>query len=174
MDKEAEIEEERRLCYVGFTRAKEFLYLTYAKQRTIFGSTSCNKVSRFIEEIPKELLDGYEETRIGKYKDEGKAYNWEYGNVKKYQKEPFKSKFLEPALTFHFRTPETFLNSLNESPNIVDLSKFKVGIMIYHKKFGKGVINSVEETEGDLKLDITFKKAGHKRLMAKYANLEII
>ena len=52
-----DMEEERRLCYVGVTRAKEYLYLTCAKQRTIFGSTTCNKVSRFVEEIPKELLN---------------------------------------------------------------------------------------------------------------------
>ena len=56
-----ELEEERRLCYVGITRAKEYLFLTCAKQRTIFGSTTCNKISRFIEEIPTELLEGADE-----------------------------------------------------------------------------------------------------------------
>ena len=56
-----ELEEERRLCYVGITRAKQHLFLTCARQRTIFGSTSCNQVSRFVKEIPEELLDGYEE-----------------------------------------------------------------------------------------------------------------
>ena len=57
-----ELEEERRLCYVGITRAKEYLFMTCSKQRTIFGSTSCNQVSRFLKEIPRELLDGYDET----------------------------------------------------------------------------------------------------------------
>ena len=57
-----ELEEERRLCYVGITRAKQYLFLTCAKQRTIFGSTTYNAASRFIEEIPKEYLQGYEET----------------------------------------------------------------------------------------------------------------
>ena len=56
-----DLEEERRLCYVGITRAKQYLFLTCSKQRTIFGSTSYNPVSRFLNEIPKELLDGYEE-----------------------------------------------------------------------------------------------------------------
>ena len=56
-----EIEEERRLCYVGVTRAKENLFLTCSKMRTVFGSTSCNSPSRFLEEIPSDLLDGYEE-----------------------------------------------------------------------------------------------------------------
>ena len=57
-----ELEEERRLCYVGITRAKKNLFLTCSKQRTIFGSTSCNPISRFLKEIPEELLDGYDET----------------------------------------------------------------------------------------------------------------
>ena len=56
-----ELEEERRLCYVGITRAKEYLFLTCSKQRTIFGSTSYNQTSRFLKEIPEELLEGYEE-----------------------------------------------------------------------------------------------------------------
>ena len=57
-----ELEEERRLCYVGITRAKENLFLTCSKQRTIFGSTSYNPTSRFLNEIPQDLLEGYEET----------------------------------------------------------------------------------------------------------------
>ncbi len=77
-----ELEEERRLCYVGITRAKENLFLTCSKKRTIFGSTSCNAVSRFLKEIPKELLDGYEEAfgdnENNSFKDTN--YTWTYGN----------------------------------------------------------------------------------------------
>ena len=63
-----ELEEERRLCYVGITRAKEHLFLTCSKQRTIFGSTSCNQVSRFLREIPSDLLDGYDDA-LGEKQD---------------------------------------------------------------------------------------------------------
>ena len=56
----------------------------------------------------------------------------------------------------------------------VDLSKYKIGQTVYHKKFGEGIINDIEQEENDLKLDIIFEKVGHKRLMAKYANLEIM
>ena len=56
----------------------------------------------------------------------------------------------------------------------VDLSKYEQGVKVYHKKFGEGVISSVEPENDDLKVDIQFEKFGHKRLMAKYANLEII
>ena len=75
-----------------------------------------------------------------------------------------------------FKTAESFLNSLaqKKSSNNVDLSKYKTGVKIYHKKFGEGVINQVEPEGDDLKVDINFNKVGHKRLMAKFANLEII
>ena len=69
------------------------------------------------------------------------------------------------------------MSSLNKNKidnSGVDLSKFRAGVTVFHKKFGEGVINSVEQEGEDLKLDINFEKFGHKRLMAKYANLEII
>lgn len=65
------------------------------------------------------------------------------------------------------------LNKKNVSLD-VDLSKYKSGVKVYHKKFGEGIINSVETEGEDLKVDISFQKAGHKRLMAKFAGLEII
>lgn len=61
LENQKELEEERRLCYVGVTRAKENLFLTNSKQRTTFGSTTHNPPSRFLQEIPKELLDGYDD-----------------------------------------------------------------------------------------------------------------
>ncbi len=75
-----------------------------------------------------------------------------------------------------FRTAESFLNSLGKksSNNNVDLSKYKSGTRIFHKKFGEGTISNVEPEGDDLKVDIQFDKVGHKRLMAKFANLEVI
>ena len=75
-----------------------------------------------------------------------------------------------------FRTAESFLNNLTKKSSRanVDLSKYKEGVRIYHKKFGEGVISNVEPEGDDLKVDIQFDKVGHKRLMAKFANLEII
>ena len=75
-----------------------------------------------------------------------------------------------------FRTAESFLNNLTKksSGSSVDLSQYKAGVRIYHKKFGEGVISNVEPEGDDLKVDIQFDKVGHKRLMAKFANLEII
>ena len=180
-----ELEEERRLCYVGITRAKQNLFLTCSKQRTIFGSTSCNPVSRFLKEIPQDLLDGYQEAF--EQSDEGNKfadskYSWTYGskdngNIKTYKidkKEPIAAAASVGG--FAFKTAENFLNSLNKksSSKQVDLSEYKSGVRIFHKRFGEGTIEVVEPEGDDLKVDINFDKVGHKRLMAKYANLEII
>lgn len=173
-----ELEEERRLCYVGLTRAEEYLFLTCARQRTIFGSTSCNKTSRFIEEIPQDFLEGDKSIKQKEiYEQKESKYDWEYGEVKKYQTKAFNDRFSPKEPAFQYRTAESFLNSLGkfkENNSQVDLSKFRSGITVYHKKFGEGIINSVEQEGEDLKLDINFEKVGHKRLMAKFANLEII
>jgi DNA helicase-2/ATP-dependent DNA helicase PcrA len=79
------------------------------------------------------------------------------------------------STTFQFRSADSFLSSLNKKKNDnIDLSAYKAGVKVFHKKFGEGIINSVETEGEDLKVDINFDKAGHKRLMAKFAGLEII
>lgn len=189
IENQKDIEEERRLCYVGITRAKQHLYLICAKQRTIFGSTQCNRISRFIQEIPKEYLQGSE--NINKYFAGGnqetkeneenkrifsdteksfqtgkKEYNNQFSNLNNYNN----------INNFKFRTAESFLNSLKNKnkENNLDLSKYKVKQKVFHPKFGQGIIEKIEEEGTDLKLDINFEKVGKKRLMAKYAGLEII
>ena len=182
------LEEERRLFYVGITRAKQYLYLTCAKHRTIFGSTSYNQISRFVQEIPEELLEGYAEivnrdSKEDEFKDSG--YRWSYGKgqtVKTYKmdEEDKKNtaKILQENKTagFQFRTAESFLNSIkqNNQNSNVDLSKYQVGQRVYHKKFGEGTITKLEQEGDDIKVDLEFDKVGHKRLMAKFAGLEII
>ena len=163
--------------------------MTCSKQRTIFGSTSYNPVSRFLQEIPEELLEGYEEAfgqtsnKSNLFKDA--SYTWTYGsknnsNIKTYkinEKEPVMVAKSKENNRFAFRTAESFLNNLGkkaQNNKIVDLSKYEAGVRVFHKKFGEGIINQVEPEGEDLKVDINFDKAGHKRLMAKFANLEII
>ena len=184
------LEEERRLFYVGITRAKQYLYLTCAKHRTIFGSTSYNQVSRFVKEIPEELLEGYAEVVERKsvdkeeFKDYG--YRWSYGKgqtVKTFKMSEEDKSAVAKTIgeqgaksEYQFRTAESFLKSIkqNNQTNDVDLSKYQVGQRVYHKKFGEGTIMKLEQEGNDIKVDLEFDKVGHKRLMAKFAGLEII
>ena len=186
-----ELEEERRLCYVGITKAKEQLYLTCARQRTIFGSTSCNGVSRFLKEIPANMMDGYDEAFENQNDSRlsNNRYEWSYGKAGSgyggYTKDfnssitSYKDNSVVAAKSnsgFKFRTAESFLNNLSQTKkgNDIDLSGYKSGVKVYHKKFGEGIINKVEAEGEDLKVDINFDKVGHKRLMARFAGLEII
>ena len=184
---EKELEEERRLFYVGITRAKEYLKLTCARRRTIFGSTSYNAVSRFIKEIPADVLDGYDDVVGGKNSDEYKdtGYKWEYGNkgIKTYNIDTYKiptaeasasSNVKNPSTGFAFRTAESFLKGLEKKDEKVDVSKYQEGQRVYHKKFGEGIINKLEPEGDDYKVDISFDKSGNKRLMAKFAGLQIL
>ena len=202
MDNPEDIEEERRLFYVGITRAQHYLYLTFARKRTIFGSTSYNPPSRFLKEIPADLLDGYEDAFAEKEEEdefEDSKYSWSYGNRANGYADRFASKVVSYKVSadslnngisfgdksqtnddaqpsFQFRTAESFLNNLNKkkTSSPVDLSQYKVGQKVFHKRFGEGTITNLEREEDDIKVDIEFDKFGHKRLMAKFAGLEIL
>ena len=135
-----------------------------------------------MKEVPKEMLEGYEDifTSGGENMSEDNRYNWEYGgrtssNVKTYSGVVANS-VTKSNSNFGFRTAESFLSNLNKptSSSSIDISKYKPGARVYHKKFGQGTINYIEQEGDDYKVDISFEKAGHKRLMAKYAGLEIL
>ena len=176
---EKELEEERRLCYVGVTRARQKLYLTSAKYRTIFGSTTYNMVSRFVGEIPKDLIEGCEEKNNISDSLKNNNYEWQYGTSVVKTKKMDSSVFGEintgkkkVTSGFNYRTAESFLNNVNKES--IDLSQYQPGVRVFHKKFGEGTIIKAEKEGTDLKVDIDFDKVGHKRLMANYAGLEII
>ena len=192
---ESALEEERRLCYVGITRAKENLFLSCSKQRTTFGSTTHNMVSRFIEEIPEDLLEGADEAlgrRANAFDDMvsrtfgDSGFSWNYGGNKQSSssriaaastigKSAFGKSVASNVASFG-RTAESFLSGLSNktAKRQVDLSQYDTGVKVYHKKFGEGVITKTEPEGDDLKVDIDFNKFGHKRLMAKFSNLEVI
>lgn len=152
-----EEEEERRLFYVGVTRAKNHLFLSCARCRTVFGSTSYNKPSRFLEEIPSNLLDGEIKKK----------------NVLFDMGDDLPNFVEEPKAAFSYRTAESFLQKFVGDES-VDLTVFTEGTRVMHKKFGEGIILKAEPEDDDLKLDINFEKVGMKRLMAKFARLEVL
>ena len=195
-----ELEEERRLCYVGITRAKERLFLTCAKHRTVFGSTSYNDPSRFLKEIPANMLDGYDEAME---EDDSSSlfskdydFEWNYGSRKNFggnKVTTYKDTSIsnQYGITnniaaegkdtsingYKFRSAESFLNNLGKQSSgnsNIDLSQYKEGVRVEHKKFGEGTISKVEQEGDDLKVDIDFDKVGHKRLMAKFAGLKVL
>jgi len=166
MSNESELEEERRLCYVGITRAQELLYLTNTKCRTLFGNTSYNRPSRFIDEIPDDLLDGKDMFGV----EEPTAaympgmYSNNYNNFSNFNNS--------------YSNYNNFFSVSNYKPKFQNtatgggsLEQFDVGDLVVHKKFGIGTITATEGEGENLKLEIKFKNAGMKRLMAAYANL---
>lgn len=156
-----EVEEERRLCYVAITRAKEKLHLTTAKRRMIYGSTSMNLHSRFIDEIPKELLEKIDETsKLG-------SFDFSAPRRKVYDFTERQSPSTHSSFdAVGFSAPKTEFKS-------ADLN-YSVGDTVKHKAFGEGLVLSMESMGGDTMVEIAFNKVGTKKLMANYAKLEKI
>ena len=144
-----EMEEERRLCYVAITRAKERLYLTCARQRMIFGRTTMNKLSRFVSEIPEEHLH----KNTPSYEKREKT--WE---ERKAQHRP---RFKDKGLSFAASAPET--------PKPENTETFALGDSVRHKAFGSGVITKMSPMGGDYLIEINFESVGVKKLMLRAA-----
>ena len=149
-----EINEERRLAYVGITRAKQKLYLTKTKSRMLFGSTTFNKESRFVTEIPDELLEKTGESRMFQT-PAGSAASIGIGSKQKSGYSPAKSSFYQ-------------------KPAIKSGTTYSVGDSVLHKVFGKGMIVSAEKMGNDTLLEIAFEKSGTKKLMANFCKMEKI
>ena len=170
-----ELEEERRLCYVAMTRAKEKLTLTNAHQRMLYGRTSSNRASRFLDEIPEENMrwESKPEPRFGgmehdstfggdRYEDGwGSAPartggSWSSGGVHSYR---------APA-----QAPQRPLQSLrkNAAPAAA-LLQLQQGDMVEHTAFGKGMVLSVRPMGGDALVEVAFDNVGKKKLMLKSA-----
>ena len=149
-----EINEERRLAYVGITRAKQKLYLTKTKSRMLFGSTTFNKESRFVTEIPDELLEKTGESRMFQT-PAGSAASIGIGSKQKSGYSPAKPSFYQ-------------------KPAIKSGTTYSVGDSVLHKVFGKGMIVSAEKMGNDTLLEIAFEKSGTKKLMANFCKMEKI
>ena len=153
-----DVEEERRLAYVGITRAKEKLFISHANMRMLFGTTSRNLPSRFMIEIPDALTERtgrqpasqrtFDSLARGDYEDRNYSGNG-------------------------------YLSKINQKPQAAEKPKaptvsFNVGDSVMHKVFGKGVIVSSKPMGSDAMLEIAFQSAGTKKLMANYAKLQKI
>lgn len=156
-----EMEEERRLCYVAITRAQKKLYICCARQRMIFGRTSANLPSRFLDEIPGEDME-----RTGELRQSPVQRSWDFSDggygfssvggpenrAESAPKKAFRSAASAPA------------------PKAAPEARYKTGDDISHKAFGEGVITGMKPMGGDYLIEIEFKEAGKKRLMLRAAS----
>ena len=177
-----EMEEERRLCYVALTRAKERLYLTCAGQRMLFGRTSSNRPSRFAGEIPAELLDQTGRSYLDPAPTAGDGDDWDFDQTPRVSthREPYRqggapqgapggrerrSAYTPPRPQKPAPRP-VFRSALSDpGPALPDYQK---GDMLEHKAFGRGMVLSTQKVGGDTLLEIAFDGVGTKRLMLKF------
>lgn len=153
IEDDKELEEERRLAYVGITRAEEKLYLTNAKQRMMYGRTQYNGASRFIDEIDSSLLQQEGE--------QGYGASFVASQPKKAQKSPYSHRgYRQPLQRVVDHKKETG----------ADKENFSLGEHVLHKKWGEGVVMNIEGEGDQMELDVFFSSLGEKRrLLAKYA-----
>jgi DNA helicase-2/ATP-dependent DNA helicase PcrA len=160
-DEMEDLEEERRLFYVGMTRAKERLFLSRAEKRSTFGVGRANLPSRFLDEIPMELirLEEREEKLEGLFSQEprwGDHFSQSQSIGDEREEEISSTSGEEIVLS-----PEGFF-------------PLRTGMRVRHPKFGEGRVKSVEGTDEDQKVTIIFQSVGSKRLKVRTANLEIL
>jgi DNA helicase-2/ATP-dependent DNA helicase PcrA len=155
---EDELEEERRLCYVGMTRAQSQLVLTSAARRRVFGEYQSTEPSRFLDEIPAELIE-----RIAP------AYTPQHGAFSHSHYDFRTNPYGRRGRVGRVREAETAYSYENEDQSLVTL---KAGMRVRHAQFGVGTVAAVEEHNDDLKITVRFNTVGVKKLLAKYAKLE--
>jgi len=167
-----QMEEERRLCYVGMTRARELLFLTNSRRRRTFGQDQCNLTSRFIGDIPRELLDLEEEYQnsfgfgegqvIPEYSEKGATLH----NVRHRQETPAHNlaAVLQAAEEPY---PDNEVQMVPE-----DSEEIFQGMKVRHGKFGVGTIRYIEGKGENQKVIVWFNSVGQKKLLVRFAGLE--
>lgn len=153
LDNESELEEERRLCYVAITRAEKLLFITNCKLRTIYGKTNYSMESRFLKEIPKDLVQS---STKDKKKEKNKFMNK-------------REKFIE--VKDYTRTGRG--EAVNKRPR-ANPSEIAIGTKVQHKKWGIGTIVQIKDKNDDKEIVIAFDNIGLKRLLLSIAPIEIM
>lgn len=155
---ETEIEEERRLCYVGITRAKEKLFLSSTKMRTIYGNTVTYPPSRFLQEIPARLV------KTIKRQERFSALE----NFKQVS-EKYSARPQKPASTFN---PHSFMPQKPAAAAGGTGTRFNIGDRVSHSKWGEGMVVSVKDSPDGQEVKVAFAGAGVRSLLTKYAVLK--
>ena len=156
---EAELEEERRLCYVGMTRARARLVLTGAARRRVFGEYRPTEPSRFIDEIPADLLVRLDKQAAAPFQRRFEGYGVRSSALRAAKR--------RPAGTDAVHEPSYAYESEDQSA-----PSLRLGMRVRHPRFGVGTVLSVDRLDNDVKLVVRFETVGSKRLLARYAKLE--
>ena len=168
-DEEDELDEERRLCYVGMTRARTQLVLTGAARRRVFGEYQSMEPSRFMDEVPPELVDRIEPAAFPARTAATRARSAGGFRPCESVREPVRPRQRrEPGA--RREAPSTFAYEDEDQSSLLGL---RLGAKVRHPQFGVGTILSVEELADDVKLVVRFS-VGPKTLRAKYAKLEMV
>ena len=204
MDEDKGVEEERRLCYVAITRAKQELFLTNASQRTMYGMTTTTIPSRFTEEIPNEYLDesARENLELGRRKQEKYTDN-EYAKVESWLSNTLNSMDNDSDYSYSSSYNSSYssnsygsygrragasvsssvgidASSFLKNMNIGSMTKnesstdVKVGDKVKHKKFGIGIVKNINSDDDMIVAEINFEKFGMKRLIVTGTTLEVV
>jgi DNA helicase-2/ATP-dependent DNA helicase PcrA len=160
---EAEIEEERRLCYVGLTRAEEKLILTSAERRRVFGEYQSTAPSRFLDEIPAELVERITPAVSAHYQSAFTHQHYEF------RTNPY-GRGGRGRGSGRWREDSPPYNYENEDQSAG--GAVKVGMRVRHPQFGVGNVIAMEEHTDDVKVTVRFNSVGVKKLLAKFAKLE--
>ncbi len=157
---DADIEEERRLCYVGITRAKEVLYITLTKKRTLYGKTNPSIASRFMEELPKECIEKLnKEEKEFTYSSSKSSYNV----LDKY-KQKYMSNMNKSSVAKNVNA------TVKDSSKETNPDDIKLGSKVHHPKFGVGTVVSIIGSD----LTIAFDQQGIKKINKEYTTLDIL
>ena len=174
---EHELEEERRLCYVGITRAKKYLFLSSAAQRTLYGNTQENLESRFLAEIPARLVHTYERPDGDSY-GYGDNYRNMYGLRSRggAGREDRVSRSFSDRFREESKKTQGLFSKIHTDyvPPRADGTgdTFKAGDRVLHKKFGEGTVVSVKQTADGQEVKVAFAGGGIRSLLTKYAVLK--
>ena len=158
-DDEEELEEERRLCYVGMTRAQARLVLTSAARRRVFGEYQASEPSRFLAEVPSHLVEEIEPDRPPMYVAQpgGRPYGYGAGRRRRHQASD---------------EPDAGFIPFDDAGEDQSATQVRPGMRVRHRTFGIGTVESIEPLQGDVKLIVRFATAGPKKLLGRYARLE--
>jgi DNA helicase-2/ATP-dependent DNA helicase PcrA len=173
-DSDGELSEERRLAYVAVTRAKEAIYITHTSERMLYGRTGSNRISRFVLEIPQDLIK--KEGAARTFAPPSGGYTPRYGQSASQPARSYpsyqESRPSRPSFDSSSAWRSDTATAAKKSPASYGVSKFAVGTRVKHPVFGNGTILDARDMGGDVLYQVAFDNGDTKKLMASFAKLQ--